>query len=539
MNNILKTLGLLLLSAVFWGCMAEEEQPVIADDVQGQTDVQTLSDTELSHAADTDKTVEQDRDTAIQKEVERPDADGAVCAPGETTSCYRGPSGTKNVGICKAGTATCNESGTGWSDCAGQQLPQGEICGDGIDQNCDGADGMPGTIADYDGDGYTYCTGDCCEMTTECEFPATVHPSAYDFPDNHFDDNCNGIVDERESCDNSLPVNSPDGADAAAAIGLCLRTTEKKHGLITAEILFPSGKKESDPFEIKGLNGETISCPAKAVPLEQHAILEKFGAVIKPREGSSFFMLSTGIAADPIPDILAGKYGITTEFLCSRSTAPQDWYESNGNSFPQAPSCPDAQSGTNPINDPVMLELSAQAPENASAFAIDIYFLSREFPKYVCSPKGYNDFFVILLDSNYKVSDPTLQNPADKNLAMDAKKNPVGVNLANEGLFRVCCNENYAACKYEKLKTKDYCPLCTLGPAELEGTGMYLPESKFDDMYGATGWLTTKGNVQPGEVIKLRFAIWDTGDHIFDSQVIIDNFRWLPATTKPGTAIQE
>jgi len=54
---------------------------------------------------------------------------------------------------------------------------------------------------------------------------------------------------------------------------------------------------------------------------------------------------------------------------------------------------------------------------------------------------------------------------------------------------------------------------------------------------GATGWLTTSGNVTPGEIIKLRVAIWDTSDHAFDSLVIVDGFQWSVDSTQPGTVI--
>jgi hypothetical protein len=54
---------------------------------------------------------------------------------------------------------------------------------------------------------------------------------------------------------------------------------------------------------------------------------------------------------------------------------------------------------------------------------------------------------------------------------------------------------------------------------------------------GATGWLTTSGNVNPGEVIKLRIAIWDTSDHLYDSLAIIDGFTWSVESTNPGTVI--
>jgi hypothetical protein len=54
---------------------------------------------------------------------------------------------------------------------------------------------------------------------------------------------------------------------------------------------------------------------------------------------------------------------------------------------------------------------------------------------------------------------------------------------------------------------------------------------------GGTGWLTTSGNVQPGETMKLRIAIWDTSDHAYDSLAVIDGFKWSADTSMPGTVI--
>jgi hypothetical protein len=53
-------------------------------------------------------------------------------------TCYTGPSGTQNVGICKAGTQTCAGAGQ-WGACSGQTVPGTEVCADGIDQDCNGA----------------------------------------------------------------------------------------------------------------------------------------------------------------------------------------------------------------------------------------------------------------------------------------------------------------------------------------------------------------------------------------------------------------
>ena len=57
---------------------------------------------------------------------------------------------------------------------------------------------------------------------------------------------------------------------------------------------------------------------------------------------------------------------------------------------------------------------------------------------------------------------------------------------------------------------------------------------------GATGWLTTKAPVKPGETITLRFLVLDEGDAKLDSAVLIDNFKWdttsvaAPVTVDPG-----
>ncbi|MDX6587040.1 MAG: hypothetical protein QOI31_1513 [Solirubrobacterales bacterium] len=61
-----------------------------------------------------------------------------VCSPGQTQSCYSGPGGTAGVGICQAGTETCNEQGTAFGPCVGEVTPQTEICDNGQDDDCDG-----------------------------------------------------------------------------------------------------------------------------------------------------------------------------------------------------------------------------------------------------------------------------------------------------------------------------------------------------------------------------------------------------------------
>jgi hypothetical protein len=79
---------------------------------------------------------------------------------------------------------------------------------------------------------------------------------------------------------------------------------------------------------------------------------------------------------------------------------------------------------------------------------------------------------------------------------------------------------------------------------DLIGTGFDAPEQfggcgAGDLVGGATGWLTTTGNVMPGEIITVRIGIWDTSDHILDSLALVDAFTWSVDGASPGTVIEK
>ena len=64
---------------------------------------------------------------------------GEPCEPGHTRDCYSGPSGTEGVGNCQAGTEQCNDAGTGYGDCEGEEIPQAEDCAAAsADLDCNG-----------------------------------------------------------------------------------------------------------------------------------------------------------------------------------------------------------------------------------------------------------------------------------------------------------------------------------------------------------------------------------------------------------------
>jgi hypothetical protein len=413
---------------------------------------------------------------------------------------------------------TCTSAGQ-WGSCDGEVAPSQEICGDNIDNNCNG---MTDENVDADGDGWTTCQGDCCD-STECSNPAEVNPGAYDTPGDGVDNDCDGTVDNAvTACDTGLTSGSTNAMDFAKAIDLCQTTTMndpmKRWGVIDAKFTLADGTGTPNP---KG-----------------HAILGHYGTGVTPHNGASLMLISTGNAAgegDPNFDAsLDASMGKTSGF-------PADFLSANSGTLPNAPGCPPPDGNT--AGDPVMLTLTVRVPTNAQSFSLDTNFFSDEFPEWTCS--AYNDFFVVLLDSMYSGANP---NPMDKNLAFysdaSGKKYPVGVNLAsgNTGLFTQCVNGTTGCDTLGGLLggSGGSISTCT-GVDELAGTGMEKTASGSCDsnslMGGGTGWLTTNGNVKPGEIMTLRIAIWDTSDTALDSLAVVDNFRWSADPSNPGTTI--
>ena len=458
------------------------------------------------------------------------DGDGGVTcpSPGATQPCYDGPAGTSGVGPCVGGTQTCGADHQ-WSACTGEVVPTGEICANGIDDNCNG---MTDEDVDTDGDGFTTCGGDCCDSINDgCgNDPAKVNPGAFESPGNMIDDDCDGMVDNvaAAACDTGLASNSATGLDYAKAIELCQTATlaDKKWGVLSASFTKADGTGAPNAI--------------------QHSIRTAFGA-IPVQGGASYAVLSTGAAAAPTqtnPSYVPFQGG---DVIGTTSGMPADWLTLNNNNLPNAPGCPDPTGGTT-ANDPVMLTLKIRVPTNAKSFSLRSNFMSSEYPEWTCSP--FNDFFVVLLDSTF-AGMPA--NPHDKNLAfyMSAANQiyPVGVNLAHgdTGLFTVCTNGT-TGCATSSGAVQGTISTCTM-VAELTGTGMDglnpAPAFAGDPGYcgtnnqvgGGTGWLVTSGNVVGGEVITLRIALWDTSDGYYDSIAILDNFTWSIDAAQPGTVI--
>ncbi|HEY4178992.1 MAG TPA: choice-of-anchor L domain-containing protein [Kofleriaceae bacterium] len=438
------------------------------------------------------------------------------CRPGESEQCYDGQPPTRDVGECKGGIRDCDDTGR-WSPCNGEVVPTGENgdhSHDGKDNNCNG---KVDENEDADGDGLTTWDGDCCD-STECPNPAQIGLGSFDVAGNGFDDDCNGVIDDTPLlCDQGIASNTQNAMDYAKAIDICQVATmaDKKWGVITAALTLTDGMNTPDP--------------------EGHSVRPKFGSNLSPQGGVNLAILSSGGASaknDTMPSF--HDWVSYTHTATNTAAFPADWLAANNGKVPNAPGCPDPLGSV--ANDPEMLTLEIRVPTNAKSFRLSTNFYSAEFPEFVCS--AFNDFFVVLLDSTYT---GTPANPTDKNLAfytpMSGGHVPVGVNLAGQGLFTQCKNGDL--CGGLSSGTITSC----VGVDQLAGTGMDDPDYGCGDTLsastvgGATGWLVTAGNVTPGEIIKLRIAVWDTSDHAYDSAAVIDGFQWSIDTTNPGTVI--
>ena len=170
-----------------------------------------------------------------------------VCSPGATAPCYSGPSGTAGVGVCQEGTQTCNANGTAFGPCAGEVVPAAEACGDGLDNDCDGAadDGCvctPGATAPcYDGPPGTAGVGICSAGVQTCNATGTAYgacvgsvtPSAEVCGD-ALDNDCDGTVDEGCVCSPGSTAPCYTGPSGTEGVGTCQAGTQTCNATGTA-----------------------------------------------------------------------------------------------------------------------------------------------------------------------------------------------------------------------------------------------------------------------------------------------------------------
>ncbi len=305
------------------------------------------------------------------------------------------------------------------------------------------------------------------------------------------DNDCDKKTDELPTrCDDPSKLSKDNPLDMARAMEIC----DSDH---------KCGMESKCPGKLKCVNGK-CSRILKAwfnskASGKARAILSQFAksGPFKPKAGKAFAVLSSGLA----------------------DYSPAQKCPQSGSSFKVTGVDPDPSAKDKKANDYIELGLEILVPTNARSFDFDFNFFSTEYPEWVGSQ--YNDTFWVNLTSK----------KFNGNISFDSKKVPIRINNA---FFSIC--DPYAS----KPITKT---MCTKKPASqyLTGTGYAQDCSPKPYMAtgGATDWLHTTSPVTPGETIKLVFSIFDKGDFILDSSVLIDNFRWkLTPAKKPFTGPQ-
>ncbi|GMV38745.1 MAG: hypothetical protein AMXMBFR64_04610 [Myxococcales bacterium] len=190
---------------------------------------------------------------------------------------------------------------------------------------------------------------------------------------------------------------------------------------------------------------------------------------------------------------------------------------SGGGSIPD----PFAKDGY-PTFDNVEFTVVMTAPQNALGFSIDYVFFSEEYEEYIGT--AYNDKFYILLTA------PESTNGQKIVINTTACSNPNSYYDKVDGQGKKVC--------YIAINTA-FSEKCPNPPTNISGTGYECASSFFLDSQAtgsSTGWLTTSWPIKGGEKFTLTFHIHDASDGIYDSQVILDNFRFETEPFTPGTA---
>ena len=363
-----------------------------------------------------------------------------------------------------------------------------EIC-NGQDTDCTG---IPDDI-DMDGDGFSVCSDDCDDTDIN------INPQAGRDCKNGKDNDCSGIIDAQEDGDG-------DGFKGCADCDDYDKNVNSGSFELAADMIDNDCDGSTDEVpqacDTVALNTNNIAHYAKAIDLctgvgtavlsstfkvqaanNARAIKTSYGTNLTPKEGKNMVVLSSGVAA------AKGQAGYKV---------PQ-----SGSSFLNSAPYPNVKcknSGT--VYDYTEWVLKLKVPTNVQAFSFEFNFMSSEYPEWVGSK--FNDKFLAILDSK----------KFKGNVSFDSKGSCISINNA----FFTVCNK------------------CAGGDTGLLGTGYE------GGVGGGTGWLTTTSPVTPGETITLRFIVFDEGDHILDSAVILDNFRWqttaatggVPSTVRPG-----
>ncbi|MFT7623427.1 MAG: hypothetical protein ACI9WU_002610 [Myxococcota bacterium] len=422
---------------------------------------------------------------------------------------------------------------------------------DGFDNNCDeiidGEDSFGCVIwyLDGDGDGAGIgSTGIClCEKAQENQVAFAgdcaddnpmVNPWAFELC-NDLDENCNLIIDD--GCDddndgycdsNMIIVGSPavcphGGGDCfdwsaqvspqaveVAADGL----DNDCDGTKTGE---PTGTIEPDcgGFVCNGQSDEAIMCGLDLCYPNLDIVQD---VVIQSPSGSSTNTAVAVVNHFGFPTNDLAPFGPPAYVLLASGNATGTSHSGGlgGVSIPD----PFASDGFN-TNDNVEIKVTLKAPSGAKGFTIDYIFFSEEYEEFIGS--SFNDKFYIILNA------PVTTGGQDVIINFAACSNPAA--------YTDFTQDGQAWC-YIAINTS-FSESCAFPATNIDGTGFGCPLFGGVDTSStgsSTGWLQTTWPIASDELFTITFHVHDASDSIYDSEVILDNFRWEADVVIGGTA---
>jgi Ca-activated chloride channel family protein len=251
-----------------------------------------------------------------------------------------------------------------------------------------------------------------------------------------------------------------------------------------------------------------VSSPTQSPIAGTFAAVAQFGSPanqLKPQIGSSYALLATGPAKGTAHSTALGGIAILDPVT-------------------QQPG----------VNDAITLRLHLKAPPGTHGIRFRHVFFSEEYDDYVGS--SFNDkFYAILEAGSTNGGKATVINYTDC-------RNPSTYRDFTCSPGMQFCNPRAAYC-YVAINTalSECCWLngCPKGKAKtsIAGTGFECAASQADDganKGSSTGWLMTEWPIEPEEEFWLTFHVHDTGDGLFDSEVILDGLQFV-GTVTPGT----
>jgi cysteine-rich repeat protein len=442
-------------------------------------------------------------------------SDGGDATSG-TTGATTDPSGSDSdsEGTTSADTTTTTTTG-GLSDSGEDTGSTGGdgICGDGLldpGEDCD--DGN-----DLEGDG---CEPDC-----------TLSPPP--------DDCGNGELDEGEACDGEmLPLTACNDLDEKYTAGDLGCAVNCSYDLSACEVceapglVVPCDGESDDVLHAMGLGCDSLGGEwadiTKHIPVSNfqfkskattaYRVVRQFGTFMNgdtplwgPKEGEKFLLISTGnlpkANADGVltaapgsaqtgnttndnPDGVTSLPGIMKPVKGSNNGA-------GGTPFMNCDGVGDCSDtleyqwnlGTKTANDVIYFQFDVTVPKGTYGYNVDFAYFSVEYPEWVNT--SFNDMAILWSTSETYTGNVTFitdLNDTPRPLTVTA--------LAQSGLM-----------KYME------------DSPELANTG-------YDQQGGGTGWATVKGSAQPEETFTLAWTVFDKGDTVLDTALIIDNWRW-------------